>query len=307
MRTFLLKILLFAGLLAAVFGFLYSRADGYLDPFYRRFTSPKQTSLILGTSRAAQGVLPQVLDSVLGKHFVNYSFTVDHSPFGPVYEASIRRKLSKDGTDGIFIVCVDPWSLSSTTEDPDDSTSFRENHRQLGGLQCVNMDPNVEYLFKNVKLKDYYRKFIVRPERHMFLHDDGWLAVNVPMDSANVARRTKRKVADYNNKVKRDYRYSPLRLRSLCSTITFLKQHGEVYLVRLPAHPELYAVEQEVMPDFDEKIRPAVELAGHYLDLMPENREYAYVDGNHLYKESGRQVSARIGRWVRSMRGPAVQ
>ncbi len=29
-------------------------ADGFIDPFYKRFTSPQQENLIIGTSRAAR-------------------------------------------------------------------------------------------------------------------------------------------------------------------------------------------------------------------------------------------------------------
>ena len=36
--------------------YLASFAGGNTDSFYRRFTSPQQSNLILGNSRAAQGV-----------------------------------------------------------------------------------------------------------------------------------------------------------------------------------------------------------------------------------------------------------
>ena len=90
---------------------------GGVDAFYGRFASPAAGSLVLGTSRAAQGIRPAVLAARLAGQFegplLNYAFTLTHSPYGPAYLASIRRKLRPGVRHGLFIVAVDPWSLSA--------------------------------------------------------------------------------------------------------------------------------------------------------------------------------------------------
>ena len=91
---------------------------GGVDAFYGRFASPPAGSLVLGTSRAAQGIQPAVLAARLGGRFdgplLNYAFTLTHSPYGPAYLASIRRKLRPEVRNGLLILAVDPWSLSLT-------------------------------------------------------------------------------------------------------------------------------------------------------------------------------------------------
>ena len=115
----LLRLLLLAGAgaLSAVL-LLPVVLRGGVDAFYGRFASPPAGSLILGTSRAAQGIRPAVLAARLGGQFegplLNYAFTLTHSPYGPAYLASIRRKLRPEVRHGLFIVAVDPWSLSLT-------------------------------------------------------------------------------------------------------------------------------------------------------------------------------------------------
>ena len=73
--------------------FLGTYAGGNTDSFYKRFTSPRQSNLILGNSRSAQGILPHYMKSFNGEPFYNYSFTIFDSPFGDSYLSSVKNKL----------------------------------------------------------------------------------------------------------------------------------------------------------------------------------------------------------------------
>ena len=42
-----------------------------VNNFYLRFTSPKHNSLIIGTSRSAQGIHPNIIDSILNLEDIN--------------------------------------------------------------------------------------------------------------------------------------------------------------------------------------------------------------------------------------------
>ncbi len=291
---------MFLVIVAAAFGLILAQADGRTDPFYMRFTTPPKDNLILGTSRSAQGLLPSEFSAILGKEFFNYSFTIAHSPFGPVYLNSIKRKLNPDVKDGIFIITVDPWSISNNQEDPNDSLKFSENTLALANVKNVNIYPNFEYLFK--QFKGEYYKIITSPEKNGFLHDDGWYEVSVPMDSVAMTKRLKNKVNNYKRENLPGRQLSTVRLDYLLKTIEFLNIHGDVYLVRLPVSTPIFQIEEQFMANFDDIITPAIQASSGYLDLTVENDLYEYTDGNHLWKESGKKVSVKIASWIKAQR-----
>ncbi len=299
MRSFLIKISIFSILVILPMYLLFSRADGNWDPFYERFTTPKQENLLLGTSRAAQGLQPAVFNEMLGKDFYNYSFTVVHSPYGPTYLKSIRRKLKSDTNSGTFILTVDPWSVSSISEDPNNLKDFRELAFCLENTPLVSIDPNPLYLLNN---EHNYHRLFKRKKGSLFLHDDGWLEVSPPMDSSLVKERIENKVQDYREDMLPYYKFSEARLSYLVKTIEYLQTHGKVYLVRLPIHERMMQVENELTNDFDLKIAEAIKLSNGYLDLTDLNSSFSYTDGNHLYKTSGEKVSRIIANWVKQQR-----
>jgi hypothetical protein len=57
-------------------------------------------------------------------------------------------------------------------------------------------------------------------------------------------------------------------------------------------------IEKDLMSDFDLKINAAINLSDGYLDLTPQNSLYNYTDGNHLYKDSGKNISQIIAKWI---------
>jgi hypothetical protein len=132
MKKFCIHISIFVSiLLLGVLGIFYA-ADGHADSFYEKISSPKQKNLILGTSKAAQGVQPEILKKQLNQEFFNFAFTLQSSSYGKVYLQNIQKKLdTTSSTSQDFILTVDPWSISSSTKNPNDSLSFRENNSFL--------------------------------------------------------------------------------------------------------------------------------------------------------------------------------
>ncbi|GAA4021559.1 hypothetical protein GCM10022409_01540 [Hymenobacter glaciei] len=264
---------------------------GGVDAFYGRFASPPAGSLVLGTSRAAQGIRPAVLEARLAGQFegplLNYSFTLTHSPYGLAYLASIRRKLRPEVRKGLFIVAVDPWSLSLTGPEG----AFPEDNSFIGQLHEVSQNPNLAYLTR-YQTKPLYRlplDFATATER---LHPDGWLEVNIGIDSVQVRARTARKLLDYQ-KLAATQHLSAGRLAALRHTIEFLKPHGRVVLVRLPIGPGLLALEQQYQPGFAVQMRRlAAEFAAPYFDYAAA--PYPTTDGNHLQKEASERFSRQL-------------
>lgn len=297
MLKFLIKIGVFAVIISLVLYSLCTLADGYTDPFYKRFTTPKQHSLILGTSKAAQAIQPQVFDSILDVEISNYSFTVLHSPFGETYYKSIRKKLDTTKKRGLFIITVDPWSISSFTEKANDSTSFRELNTFMTNTTLVDIDPNPIYLIRN--LEEKYKKLFFNTNTWMFLHNDGWLELDKKIDTVVINKRIIAKDSTYRKDILPKAKFSENRFRYLIKTVNLLQNYGEVYLVRLPVHPTIMKIENEFMPFFDATIDKAIKASDHYLNLTEQNNNYIYNDGNHLHKTSGKKVSEIIANWVK--------
>lgn len=269
---------------------------GGVDAFYGRFASPAAGSLILGTSRAAQGIRPAVLTARLSGQFegplLNYAFTLTHSPYGPAYLASIQHKLRPEVKNGLFIVAVDPWSLSAAGRaDTAAGEQFPEDNSFIGQLHQVSQSPNLAYLTR-YQTKPLYRlplDFATATER---LHPDGWLEVNIGLDSAQVRARTARKLQDYQ-KLAATQHLSAGRLAALRHTIEFLKPHGRVVLVRLPVGPGLRALEQQYQPGFQQQMQQlAAGFAVQYLDYSAA--PYATTDGNHLQKAASEKFSEQL-------------
>lgn len=290
-KTLLFIIPIFISILSISF-----LADGYTDPFYIRFTTPKQKNFIIGTSRAAQGLQPEIFNNILKTDMYNYAFTIEHSPFGKVYYESIIKKHNKD-KNGIFIIAIDPWSISSFCKNPNDLTQFRENELCLDNTKNVCLYPNFEYLYKNLKGK--YKDMLMPPSKNMFLHNNGWLEIkDIPMDSISVNKRILSKIKTYRTEHLPYTKFSQVRLNYLLQTIKYFKNYGKVYLVRLPIHNSMMEIEEELMPDFDSVIKDAIVLSDDYLDLTVYNKVYNYTDGNHLHKTSGKMVSELIANWI---------
>lgn len=278
--------------------FVFYQADGYTDPFYARFTSPAQSSLIIGTSKAAQGLRPDVLNKTLPDPIYNFAFTIAHSPFGPAYLNGIKQKLSQSdiAKRGIFIVTVDAWSISDANVDPNDETQFDENKSFLNKLTTVSSKPNIPYLlgfYKNKFAKIFDRDTVA------YLHDDGWLEINTRMDAKTVGIRIQNKAESMKERITR-YQLSETRLSYLHKTITYLQERGSVYIVTLPVHPELTKIDAAVIPNFKELMyKLSRETRAPFLDLSQENKDYIYTDGIHLYKDSAALVSDKIGSWIK--------
>jgi len=259
--------------------------------------------LILGTSRAAQAIEPSILKQILKKDFYNFAFTNAHSPYGPVYFNSIKKKLNKDSKESIFIVCVNPWSLSSKRKSLNDSNSFREKNLILANMSIYSQNPNFDYLIN--AYKGWYANIIKNKfSDEMILNEYGRLEVNIRMDSVSVEKRTDNKIKSYSEDIMPEYVFSELRYLFLIKTIKFLNEFGEVYLVRLPVHKRMKEIEDQYMPDFNNIILKIEPFCSAYFDFSNEYEKYNYTDGNHIERRSGDIISKEIAYKILQKRSP---
>lgn len=283
-------------------------ADGYVDPYYLRLTSPQQNALILGSSRAAQDLLPAVINPALAQEYgqpaYNFSFSATYSPFGETYLDAIRKKLRHDSRNSFFIVAVDPWSLAGDNPNPEDPSTFPERKCMLGNNPWINSNPCFIYLAKDYPMP--YITLLTGKIHRSFpgfrpgfrLHDDGWLEISRSMDSAtkNISMRSTLSIYNDYDSTKA---ISRTRLSWLAKTIHFLQQHGDVYLVRLPADPKVTAIENRFCPAFNTIIDSiARRQQTPYFNFMDSCAKYTYTDGTHLWKGSGALVSKELSRLI---------
>jgi hypothetical protein len=142
-----------------------------------------------------------------------------------------------------------------------------------------------------------YYKIIFKPTVAQ-LHENGWLEVSLDMDSSSVARRTKSTLVEYQNYLSL-YQFSKVRLDYLMKTVDFLRQHGHVYLVRLPVSPQLMDIENQLSPNFSELLERPTKKSSGFLDLTSKNSMFSYTDGVHLSAKSSKLVSEEIALWIR--------
>ncbi|HEY3402075.1 MAG TPA: hypothetical protein VGK59_01745 [Ohtaekwangia sp.] len=278
-------------------------AGGKTDNFYQRFTSSQQQSLILGTSRSAQGLYPESFDSLLQDMdldgpMYNFSFTIAHSPYGPAYLRAIQAKLDPLVTNGLFIVGVDPYSIGiRKRNESDDVTQFREQGLCVANMNFFNLPVNYEYLLKNY---DHFWGEILLTSLQKssgVVLSNGRFQVDAPADSAFIRNRT---INNIRNNNKTEYVFSNTRVKYLEATIDFLKTHGKVVLVRLPTGKEIKEIEDQIMPEFDFRMEALADnMDILYVSYSAVIEQYQTRDGDHLLPESGRRLSADLAKRIK--------
>lgn len=300
-----MNILLYSGLLAAM-GLLYLMLIYFhpelVDAFYYRFTTPKAGSLILGTSRSAQGIRPSVINNRFKNEYtpiINHSFALGPSSFGPNYYREIIKKLQPVDSRGLFIISVDPWGLATDVRNVnDDSTQFFEVKQKLfvGNLRSSSTNPNLDYLYKYWvnKFSPFVGIFkrMIHYKNILTLHANGWLEADIKMDTAVINQRIRESTQEYSEK--HDV-LSPTRFLYLVKMVKLLSKYGQVYLVRMPVSAPMAKLEKKRYPDFDELVQEiAAQYHVAYFNFINESGQYRTVDTHHLYKDETKGFTNKL-------------
>lgn len=298
MKKFIKKLMIWILPLLLLFGVLGSFADGNTDDNYLQFTR-QGNNIIMGDSRGAQAIVSDTLEKhFLGRAFDNFALNITYSPYGEIYLKGLKRKLKKNTKDGIFILTVDPWSVSMDKN----ATGFSEEPSPLNDMILYNIKPNYEYLIRHYHQSWFYiyRDRAAQGKSATFLHDNGWLEVSVDMNPAELAKRVKEKVEFYKGFAK-GQALSPIRLKYFQETIQYLNHFGKVYIVRLPGGPEINEIEKNYAPDFNPLMKQiARKNNAVYFDFTPQVNNYTFTDGNHMYKESSKVLTRQIVDSIKS-------
>lgn len=278
--TDIFVILTFVGLFFLFICF-YLDGIGWSDWAYKKLISEGNCkSMITGTSRAEQGIIPFVIDSIFdlkskGCPMQNFAFTGESSPYGEVYYNAINRKIDRRSRNGLFVVSVEPWSLTLNSTSDAVSDGYREDFQVLNIIQSY-YKPNFSYIWN-------YRSPFMFYNPNMKLHDDGWLEIMVSMNNYDVQIRKESKKADYKEL---NYKKSDYRIKWLKKTIELFEKHGKVIMCRIPTDGFFLDVENIIWPNFDSEMYDiAKKYDIQYITFTDKVNYYRTTDGNHLYKE----------------------
>jgi lysophospholipase L1-like esterase len=145
-------------------------------------------------------------------------------------------------------------------------------------------NPNYEYLLK------YARPLSYLFDPKYLLHDDGWLEMAPPKKNVNIESISDQATKELTS---RNLHFSRYRFLQFQKTITYLKQYGTVFLVRMPVSPTMRQIENTEYPWIDQKIDSlAIQFDVEYFNLFKLQKEFKYNDGSHLSPESAKEVSS---------------
>lgn len=294
--------ILLLGIVAILYIVLIFFRPDLVDSFYYRFTTDKANSFILGGSRAAQGIKPDVINKKvdLGDNkIINHSFALGPSSFGPNYYREVTKKLSKESNSGFFIISVGPWTLATGIDNiEDDSTKFFEVENKLfvGNLKSSSTNPNFDYLYNywNNKFSPFANIFksVINYEGLITLHEDGWLEISIDMDTATNNARIKRSEEEYKTK---QVKLSNTRFYFLDKIVGYLNDYGNVILVRMPVTSQMKVIENSRFPEFDELIQKIADKYNiKYFNYIGESGKFLTTDIHHLYKDDSERFTIML-------------
>ncbi|WP_224489102.1 hypothetical protein [Robertkochia flava] len=312
LAIFVFKIAILAlGLVGTYLFFSWNLTRTFVADDYSKFTH-QTPSLVLGLSRAHYAFDPATLDSVLEganyeRPFQNFAFEKSQSPYGEVYLGAILKKIPENTSGGIFIMGVSPGSFSASNRlvTPEDIFEF-DSKTMLGKMSDYNSDPNLEFVRKCFGRSLYKGIF---PQEHRIstvFHDNGWeefrlYAPGYTISQADIDFWQEETVTGYTKLAAVIPEHvSDYRLEWFSRTIDSLQHKGRVFLVRIPMHRGVLALEDGVWPSFDREMDSIARLKHiTYLNYRNRSEDFETYDGSHLHSESAKAFSRDVARAIR--------
>ncbi len=272
---------------------MHQLATGYVDKYYPKFTQ-EAGSLIIGLSRAQYGLVPVVFENTFpekAQPVVNFAFELYQSPYGEILLEDLKHKIKAKTNNGIFILEVSPASFLKPLKVSENMIYDLDSESILGKMEDVTSHPNYEYLRKCYGSALYKGVFRMKPFGNITVHDDGWVAFADHYDFYKVTDKMtqewKTQTLDTYRKVVALQKKSPSRIQSFIKTIQFLKDHGTVYVVRMPVAKEILDFEKASWNDFSSEMDAiARKCQVPFFDYSKSHTDYKFYDGSHLFDTS---------------------
>ncbi len=298
-HIFFLKLLAVMVVIVVAHGISLQFIAGHnIQDYYKCIGSPQQ-NIIIGTSRASQALQPSELKKVTGQSFFNFAFNGSLSKYGEVYNEAIIKKLDPNTNQGVFILAVDPWSLSVKKGDESEYPMQHDQQNYLHQLPSFTGKTNLSFLYHNYNygwmhlIWEYYKSGSLA-----ITHEDGWMEIIRDTAQARIEERKGKKLLAKQKEIV-DFSMSDYRLSSFKKLIRYLKSKGAVYLVRLPISKEFYFLENQHFKTFNSEMHNVSnELGVAYWDMVQYQDSVKYNDGHHINRLYAPYISARVGEWI---------
>lgn len=311
MKHFLLKITLFCVVLTGVyFSFMYKVSTGYVDENYPKFCQ-EAGSLIIGVSTASQGISPQIFEDNLSelnldKPMVNFAINFEQSQYGDTYLNAIENKLKKSTKKGLFILSVSPISFSSVKNLDESALEQLDKEKILGKITNFTSAPNFDYISNCYPISLYNAFYPTNKWDNLVAHPNGWNEFKLKSKSYTVTKEDitnwKKKTIEFQDKFLKTQEISKIRFLSFAKTIDFLKQKGDVFIVRMPLTPENLKLENEKWENFNYQFDSIAKVKNiSFLDYSETSSEYNTYDGTHMVSESAKKFSKTLSDDVKSI------
>ncbi|GEM_PF-3144128 len=266
------------------------------DLDYSKFTH-KAEHLILGVSRAKVGLVPEVLkeELQLDGEVLNFAFTGLVSPYEERYVKLAMRKVKKAGKNqsGLFILSVNPGNLTKNTKK-------NRNPPPIYKLFLVNVSPNPDYLFRNInRTEPFLFSLLAAPpeETPMFVaHTDGWgeRTRSSAIPDEEIYKKYSASIGDRG--LSREY------LENLCRLTRYLKDYGEIVLIRMPVKSGMAKIEDESVPDFNQQLSELAASCGAvYLNYLDSGGAYEFSDPHHLLNTGARSFTLKLSEELKTL------
>ena len=280
------------------------------DPNLGRLFHHNHTGLICGTSRTEQSIDPESLASQCPdlKDIYNYSFNLGDSPWSSQYASAITNKLAQStaSTSGILILSIDPWSLHNSEANPSPFLGLLSDNEWIQTHLYATSTSPLQNITGNSQ-KEISKAILTalrskRPTKTL-LQPNGWLPNTRFRDSAFAAIETKKKIESYQSLYPRSDTWPEQEaLTAIETTIQDFKRQkprGSVVLIRPPVRDEMLHLENTLYPELNgiaESI--ALEYDAIFLDGNLISEGLVFNDAHHLYHESAKTFSKRLGAWI---------
>lgn len=311
MKEILWKIsILTLFLIGSYYFFMGELARGQVNDNYSKFTH-QSPSLIIGLSRAHNGISPKVLDSALSevpyqRGFLNFAFEKSQSPYGKVYLEAVKKKIPEKTKQGIFILSVCPGSFMTpiqlTTEQEIEDLDKKS---LVGKINQLNKDPNYEYIRKGYGGSLYKALIPHNAKITTVFHNDGWeefrlSAQGYRVSNEDMAHWTSQTIRGYRGMMKTNPEVvSTHRMESFKSLISYLKNHGQVFVVRMPLDPLVLGMENQWWKEFNTEMT----LISASFDVpyfnFSDASQYKTYDGSHLSSSYAKDFSTRLANEIK--------
>ncbi|MEC3908033.1 hypothetical protein VOI54_13460 [Tamlana sp. 2201CG12-4] len=285
--------------------FVDKLAKGFVDTNYNKFTQ-EAGSLVLGLSRANEGISPYVIEEELkdydffGKPLVNFALNEAH--FGKVYYDAIKEKII--GKPGLFILSVSPGNFTAPLGLDDEKILKYDESLTLGKIDDFTSSPNYNYIINTYGAPLYNSLHDLDQWQHRISHQNGWNEVRLKngrniITDKDIEYWKSLTFKFYNLKIKTE-QLSTYRYNYFVKTIKYLKTKGEVILTRMPSDKDFLNFENTYWGNFDFEI-DSIANRYHipYFNYSKQFNSYKTYDGSHLESKSAKRFTKQLSKDIK--------